>query len=309
MSTLTVNTASTTAAGSSNLTITGTAASATHSASATLVVTNNNNPPTVAITSPTNNAIVSGSVAVAATASDSDGTVASVRFDLPDGTSVTDTTAPYTTTWNSATVTDGAGYTIKATATDDKGATSVSQVNVSVQNGTPTCINNTFNSTDVPKSIPDNNATGVTSNLSVTGNGNVASLALSLHITHTFRGDLVVTLISPGGTSFVVSNRAGGSADNIIISNQAIATFNGQAAAGTWKLKVQDLASIDVGTIDSWSLNIVGDCTPLSNWGTPLLIGPGSIHVAHTDHEHVRIDELNRAVDTYETLAIRLLAS
>ena len=46
----------------------------------------------------------------------------------------------------------------------------------------------------------------------------------------------------------------------------------------------------------------------LSNWGTPLLIGPGSIHVAHTDRESVAIDELDRAVDVYEKLAATLLA-
>ncbi len=45
----------------------------------------------------------------------------------------------------------------------------------------------------------------------------------------------------------------------------------------------------------------------LSNWGTPLLYGPGSIHVAHTDNEHVKIAELNRAVTGYATLARQLL--
>src|SRR4029078_8814691 len=102
----------------------------------------------------------------------------------------------------------------------------------------------------------DNNATGVTSALPVTGNGVVQSLSLSLNLTHTFRGDLVVTLISPGGTQFIVSNRAGAPANNIVINTQAITTFNGQTAAGTWQLKVQDLAAVDVGTINSWSLNI-----------------------------------------------------
>jgi acetylornithine deacetylase len=47
----------------------------------------------------------------------------------------------------------------------------------------------------------------------------------------------------------------------------------------------------------------------LTNWGTPLLVGPGSIHVAHTDREHIAIDELTRAVDTYEKLAAALLSS
>jgi acetylornithine deacetylase len=46
----------------------------------------------------------------------------------------------------------------------------------------------------------------------------------------------------------------------------------------------------------------------LAKWGTPLLLGPGSIHVAHTDREHVRIPELLKGVDLYVTLARTLLA-
>ncbi len=125
----------------------------------------------------------------------------------------------------------------------------------------PGCINSTFTATDVPRAIPDNNATGVTSTLAVTGDGTVASLSLSLNLSHTFRGDLVVTLTAPDGTAFVVSNRAGGSADNLVLTNSAIAAFNGHTGAGSWRLKVQDLAAQDVGTINSWSLNIVGSCT------------------------------------------------
>ena len=49
------------------------------------------------------------------------------------------------------------------------------------------------------------------------------------------------------------------------------------------------------------------DIVFLTNWGKPLLIGPGSIHVAHTDEEHVTLDELFSAVDLYEALARRLL--
>ena len=45
----------------------------------------------------------------------------------------------------------------------------------------------------------------------------------------------------------------------------------------------------------------------LSNWGTPLLYGPGSIHVAHTDNEHVKIADLHRAVEDYAMLAKHLL--
>ena len=47
----------------------------------------------------------------------------------------------------------------------------------------------------------------------------------------------------------------------------------------------------------------------LSAWGKPLLLGPGSVLVAHTDEEHVRIAEMVDSVDHYVTLARRLLAT
>lgn len=48
------------------------------------------------------------------------------------------------------------------------------------------------------------------------------------------------------------------------------------------------------------------DVPYLSNWGQPLLIGPGSILDAHTDHERVSKDELRKAVDLYVDLAKKL---
>jgi acetylornithine deacetylase len=51
------------------------------------------------------------------------------------------------------------------------------------------------------------------------------------------------------------------------------------------------------------------DVPMLTGWGTPLLIGPGSIHVAHTDEEHIAVDELNAAVDLYEALMRRLIGT
>jgi acetylornithine deacetylase len=51
------------------------------------------------------------------------------------------------------------------------------------------------------------------------------------------------------------------------------------------------------------------DIPLLSRWGTPLLFGPGSIHVAHTPDEYIDINELRAAVDAYERIARQLLAS
>jgi acetylornithine deacetylase len=49
------------------------------------------------------------------------------------------------------------------------------------------------------------------------------------------------------------------------------------------------------------------DIPALSNWGQPLLVGPGSIQVAHTDGEYVEKKQLSDAVDLYCAIAKRLL--
>ena len=108
------------------------------------------------------------------------------------------------------------------------------------------------NGTDV--SIPDNKAAGVTSNIAVsgrTGNGQ-ASTPVAVNITHPYSGDLIVDLIAPDGSVYNISNRAGGSADNIIKTVNI--NLSGEALNGTWKLRAADRAAADVGYINSWSI-------------------------------------------------------
>jgi acetylornithine deacetylase len=50
------------------------------------------------------------------------------------------------------------------------------------------------------------------------------------------------------------------------------------------------------------------DIPQLSNWGEPLLLGPGSIHVAHTPHENLAKKELSEAVELYIKVAKQLLS-
>lgn len=48
------------------------------------------------------------------------------------------------------------------------------------------------------------------------------------------------------------------------------------------------------------------DIPALTNWGEPVLFGPGSIHVAHTDGEFIPKQELHEAVDLYVSIAKKL---
>ena len=224
-----------------------------------------NTPPTVAITAPADGATVSGDVMVSADAADSDGTVNRVSFSLPDGTTVDDNTAPYELAWDSTTVADGAAV-ISATAYDNVGAASTAaSVNVTVNNGT-TCESGTFDATDVPRAIPDNSTVPIRSDLIVDTVGNVGTINLSLNITHSYIGDLKVLLVSPSGTRYLVHNRSGGSADNVVINDLPLGVFTGEPANGRWRLRVYDLAAADTGTVDSWSLTIAPDCGGGPKW-------------------------------------------
>jgi serine protease len=108
------------------------------------------------------------------------------------------------------------------------------------------------NGTDV--SIPDNNTTGVYSNISVsgrTGNGG-SSTPVAIAIVHPYIGDLIIDLVAPDGSVYNLHNRSGGSADNI--SKTVNVNLSGEALNGTWRLRARDLASADVGYINSWSI-------------------------------------------------------
>jgi acetylornithine deacetylase len=63
-----------------------------------------------------------------------------------------------------------------------------------------------------------------------------------------------------------------------------------------------------VDGIDTAVFPYATDIPFLGAWGQPLLFGPGSIHVAHTDDEFIDLDELRAAVDGYMRIARELLA-
>ena len=73
---------------------------------------------------------------------------------------------------------------------------------------------------------------------------------------------------------------------------------------------VYHVPALHMATLDGFEHEVVGYTTdaPLLNaWGTRLMYGPGSIHVAHTDQESVAIADLERAVEDYQRIARTLL--
>jgi len=76
---------------------------------------------------------------------------------------------------------------------------------------------------------------------------------ITTDITHTYRGDLKVTL-THGTSSQVIFDRSGGSADDLKQSF-TVTGLSGDLA-GAWTLKVEDTAGQDVGTFNTWTLDV-----------------------------------------------------
>jgi acetylornithine deacetylase len=73
-------------------------------------------------------------------------------------------------------------------------------------------------------------------------------------------------------------------------------------------LRVPPVRLTTIPGIPSASFPFTTDIPLLDRWGVPLLFGPGSFLVAHTDDEHIEVKELERAVEGYARIARDLIA-
>jgi len=126
-----------------------------------------------------------------------------------------------------------------------------------------------------------------------------------------------------GVTSYTVSLIDGGIAPNVVPADASAevnfrivgpASAVRAALAGVETLvDIEDVAQVPpvemvtVPGFDTAVFPFTTDIPFLSAWGQPLLFGPGSVLVAHTADEHVRIDELHAAIDHYARIATTLL--
>jgi len=128
-----------------------------------------------------------------------------------------------------------------------------------------------------------------------------------------------------GRTHYTVGLIEGGVAPNVVsphASAELLFRIVGDGAPVRAALKVietivavepvLDIPAVRMHTVPGFETAVfpyTTDIPLLTRWGTPLLLGPGSIHVAHTDDEHVALDELHQAVELYERVAMQLLTA
>lgn len=140
----------------------------------------------------------------------------------------------------------------------------------------------------VEPNLPIEDRTVVTSTVELEGDYDVDTLALELDLKHTYRGDLVVKLTSPSGKTVTVSDRQGGSADDLT-GKFDLSAFKGERLKGTWTLSVEDTANVDTGVLRAWGLNIETSSEPAPGTSFEIPVkGLGAIKDQYTAEVHGR---------------------
>jgi acetylornithine deacetylase len=129
-----------------------------------------------------------------------------------------------------------------------------------------------------------------------------------------------------GETTLNVGTLSGGRAANVIADRAAAEVLvrtvgdtsevrpaliaAAEAAAGVRVAEVRESAAVRLGSLPGFETTVVKyttDIPRLTEWGEPFLLGPGTIHVAHTPDERVGKRELAEAARLYKELVRRLL--
>jgi acetylornithine deacetylase len=129
-----------------------------------------------------------------------------------------------------------------------------------------------------------------------------------------------------GDTTLNVGTIRGGSAANVFAGEcevecmirlvgdaepvkERIEELVGDRAQVVWGSHIQPQRFHVLDGFETTTVAYTSDVPILASWGKPLMFGPGSIHHAHTEEEHVSIEDLRSAVDTYMRIARALLES
>jgi acetylornithine deacetylase len=127
-----------------------------------------------------------------------------------------------------------------------------------------------------------------------------------------------------GRTTINIGKLAGGVADNVLApsaearlmarlvtdADEVWARLARWSAGRATLERGIEVPPVRLATVAGFPTSVVAfatDIPALPAWGTPYLFGPGSIHVAHRDDEHVETAALRSAVDSYERL-VRAIA-
>ena len=126
---------------------------------------------------------------------------------------------------------------------------------------------------------PVSEASVVTETINVTETSNIEEAGVFLDLTHTFQGDMLITVASPLGTTITLHDGQGSGDDNILLnytdsgvahgadsftcncdmqpSSGTFASYNGTSPFGDWELVLTDQLGGDSGTLNEWCVRLV----------------------------------------------------
>ena len=183
--------------------------------------------------------------------------------------------------------------------------------------------------------IPDNNAIGVSSTISVAENTIMSAVKIGINVSHPFIGDLKITLTSPSGKTIQLLNASNCAtqdmnaiftdAGTILVCNNSVPGYSGNLkpaeaftayigdnAQGDWKLFLEDQGPGGIGTLVGWNIEVCNDVSvPLAvdkQVLNPFLIWPNptngvlNISLPNADLNLIRIqimDVLGRKIEQF----------
>ena len=103
--------------------------------------------------------------------------------------------------------------------------------------------------------VPDNDLQGARATATASVTGTIVSAVLEVDISHTWRGDLEISLVHPDGTSVLLKRPDGDDGDGVV-EQFDVPGFAGKSAAGEYALVVKDTAAQDTGRLNSAVLRL-----------------------------------------------------
>jgi V8-like Glu-specific endopeptidase len=112
--------------------------------------------------------------------------------------------------------------------------------------------------------IPDNDELGIFSTITVDSQAAGRAVAIDVEISHSWRGDLIVSVVAADGTEILLHQRKGTYHDHIVgsygldlIAEDDLSVLSNIDTVGDWILKVSDHAMYDVGVLKSWAIRFI----------------------------------------------------
>lgn len=213
-------------------------------------------------------------------------------YDIDISTDPTFTTVDYSATVTGTNYTPGAAlnnatlYYWRVRATNTCGSTSYTFSAFETVAGSGITTTTYCSAANLGITIPDNDPAGANNVLNIPATGTITDINISLDISHTWVGDLDISITSPNPTSIVVFDRPGytgtgnGCSRNNINTtlddaagtpvegvcpnvdptigagpfspNNPLSGFNTQSVSGNWTIQITDNANQDIGTLNQW---------------------------------------------------------